>query len=166
MATITLSTPAGPYTVIASDSSVLAAGFTADEEALLALVHPDLPTAGDADLDLISKAVAAYFDGDLTAVDAVAVEQRTGGAFQAHAWDVMRGIRPGEPVTYREFAELAGRPAAVRAAAAACARNAAALFVPCHRVVRTDGGMGGYRWGLEIKRLLLAHERQMTKRHS
>jgi methylated-DNA-[protein]-cysteine S-methyltransferase len=163
MATITLSTPAGPFTVLASDSTVLAAGFTSDEEAVLARVHPDLRNAGDADLDLIEKAVAAYFDGDLTAVDAVATWQRTGGAFQAHAWDVMRRIRPGEPVTYTEFAELAGRPTAIRAAAAACARNAAALFVPCHRVVRTDGGLGGYRWGLGIKRLLLAHERQMTK---
>jgi methylated-DNA-[protein]-cysteine S-methyltransferase len=76
---------------------------------------------------------------------------------------MMRDIRPGEPITYQAFAARAGRPAAVRAAAGACARNAAALFVPCHRVVRTDGGLGGYLWGLPVKRLLLTHERQMTK---
>jgi methylated-DNA-[protein]-cysteine S-methyltransferase len=163
MATITLPTPAGPFTVIASEASVLAAGFTQDERALLELVHPDLRRPGDADLDLIAKAVHAYCDGDLTAIDAVPVAQRTGGAFMAHAWDVLREVRAGTPVTYREFATLAGRPAAVRAAAAACARNAVALFVPCHRVVRTDGGLGGYRWGLNVKKLLLAHERQMTK---
>ena len=62
------------------------------------------------------------------------------------------------PVTYTEFAALAGRPAAVRAAAQACARNAAALFVPCHRVLRTDGSLGGFRWGLPVKRWLLDHE--------
>ena len=61
-------------------------------------------------------------------------------------------------MTYTEYAAKAGRPLAVRAAAAACARNAAALFVPCHRVVRTDGGLGGFRWGLPVKRWLLAHE--------
>jgi methylated-DNA-[protein]-cysteine S-methyltransferase len=61
-------------------------------------------------------------------------------------------------VTYTGFAALAGRPLAVRAAAAACARNAAAPFVPCHRVLRTDGTLGGYRWGLPVKRRLLDHE--------
>jgi methylated-DNA-[protein]-cysteine S-methyltransferase len=61
-------------------------------------------------------------------------------------------------VTYTGYARLAGRPAAVRAAAQACARNAVALFVPCHRVVRTDGTLGGYRWGLGVKRWLLDHE--------
>jgi methylated-DNA-[protein]-cysteine S-methyltransferase len=63
-------------------------------------------------------------------------------------------------VTYTEFARLAGRPSAVRAAAMACARNAVALFVPCHRVLRLDGGYGGYRWGVPVKQLLLDHEAQ------
>jgi methylated-DNA-[protein]-cysteine S-methyltransferase len=75
-----------------------------------------------------------------------------------HAWHVMREIKPGDPVTYSRYAELAGRPAAIRAAAAACARNAVALIVPCHRVLRTDGSLGGYRWGLPVKSWLLAHE--------
>ena len=56
---------------------------------------------------------------------------------------------------------MAGRPAAIRAAAQACARNAAALFVPCHRVLRTDGSLGGFRWGLDVKKWLLAHERRL-----
>ncbi|HKS99678.1 MAG TPA: methylated-DNA--[protein]-cysteine S-methyltransferase [Rugosimonospora sp.] len=163
MATITLDTPAGPFTVLASGESVLAAGFTTDERDLLPLVHPRLREPEDADLDRIAKAVAAYFSGDLTAIDAVPVTQHTGGPFLAHAWEVLRDVPAGEPVTYTEYAALAGRPAAVRAAAGACARNAAALFVPCHRVVRTDGSLGGYRWGLDVKRHLLAHERQMTK---
>jgi methylated-DNA-[protein]-cysteine S-methyltransferase len=70
----------------------------------------------------------------------------------------MRDIKPGAPVTYTEFAELSGRPAAIRAAAAACARNPVAFFVPCHRVLRLDGTLGGYRWGLPVKRWLLDHE--------
>jgi methylated-DNA-[protein]-cysteine S-methyltransferase len=154
----TIKTPTGPFTIVASGDSVLAAGFTDDTDALLALVHPRLRDAGaDADLDLIVKATRAYFDGDLTAIDAVPVTQR-GGEFLGHAWDVLRTVPAGAPVTYTDYARLAGRPPAVRAAAQACARNAAALFVPCHRVVRTDGTLGGYRWGLDVKRWLLAHE--------
>jgi methylated-DNA-[protein]-cysteine S-methyltransferase len=61
-------------------------------------------------------------------------------------------------VTYTEYAAKAGRPAAVRAAASACARNAVALFVPCHRVLGTDGTMRGFRWGVTVKQQLLEHE--------
>jgi methylated-DNA-[protein]-cysteine S-methyltransferase len=76
--------------------------------------------------------------------------------FLEQAWRVLREVR--EPITYTELAARAGRPAAVRAAAQACARNAAALFVPCHRVLRNDGTLGGFRWGLPVKRWLLNHE--------
>ncbi|OLB76366.1 MAG: methylated-DNA--protein-cysteine methyltransferase [Actinobacteria bacterium 13_2_20CM_2_71_6] len=159
MASITMDTPVGPFTILARDEQVLASGFTADVEALLPLVPPAARTPGDADLDRITKAAQAYFDGDLTAIDAIAVEQR-GGPFLTEAWAALRKVPAGAPVTYTGFAAVAGRPAAVRAAAQACARNAAALFVPCHRVVRTDGTLGGYRWGIEVKRWLLAHERE------
>ena len=154
-------TPAGPLTVLTGpDGAVRAAGFTADPAALVALVHPSLrgELRKRADLGPVTAAVRAYLAGDLAAIDAIPVEQHTGGAFQAHAWRVLRDVQPGEPVTYTGFAELAGRPAAVRATAAACARNAAALFVPCHRVLRTDGTLGGYRWGLDVKTWLLGHE--------
>jgi methylated-DNA-[protein]-cysteine S-methyltransferase len=159
--TSTMITPAGPLTVVVGpDGAVRAAGFTDRADALLPLVHPGLRDEPRAVRDLgdVSAAVRSYLDGDLAAIDAVAVEQRTEGAFMAHAWAVMRDIKPGEPVTYTAFAALAGRPAAVRAAAAACARNAAALFVPCHRVLRTDGTLGGYRWGVDVKTWLLTHE--------
>jgi methylated-DNA-[protein]-cysteine S-methyltransferase len=106
----------------------------------------------------VADQVRSYFDGDRTALDAVVVEQHTAGEFMARAWQVMREIKPGSPVTYTGFAELAGRPAAVRAAAAACARNPVALFTPCHRVLRSDGSLGGYRWGLPVKRWLLDFE--------
>jgi methylated-DNA-[protein]-cysteine S-methyltransferase len=165
MAFTTIDTPAGPFTVLAREEAVLAAGFTDDVQALLPLVPPAARTPGDADLDRITKAVRAYFDGDLTAIDAIPVEQ-TGGPFLTGAWAALRAVPAGAPVSYTTFAARAGRPAAVRAAAAACARNAAALFVPCHRIVRTDGTMGGYRWGIDVKEWLLAHERQIAETRS
>jgi methylated-DNA-[protein]-cysteine S-methyltransferase len=110
-----------------------------------------------ADLGLVSAAITRYHDGELGAVDDVPVRQRS-GPFLEHAWDVLRAVPAGAPVSYTEYAAKTGRPAAVRAAAAACARNAAALFVPCHRVLRNDGSLGGFRWGLPVKRWLLDHE--------
>ena len=155
----TVDTPAGPFTVLATDDAVLASGWTADVDALAALVHPSIrpggPPSGRADLGAFTKAVLAYHDGDLAAVNEIPVRQRS-GAFLEEAWRVLRTVRA--PVTYTGFASLAGRPAAVRAAAQACARNAAALFVPCHRVLRADGTLGGFRYGLPVKKWLLDHE--------
>ncbi|MFE0591067.1 methylated-DNA--[protein]-cysteine S-methyltransferase [Micromonospora echinospora] len=161
----TVDTPAGPFSVLVTPGgAVRAAGFTSDLDGLLGLVHPTLrgEVRSRPELGTVTTAVAAYLDGDLAAIDAVPVEQHTDGLFLAHAWQVLRDVKPGDPVTYTAFAGLAGRPAAVRAAAAACARNAAALFVPCHRVLRTDGSLGGYRWGLDVKKWLLGHERRLT----
>jgi len=157
----TMETPAGPLTIVVGPSgAVRAAGFTTEVDELLPLIHPSL--AADAapadDVGPVTAQVRSYLDGDLAALDAVAVEQHTGGEFMSYAWQVMRDIKPGSPVTYSEFARLAGRPAAIRAAAAACARNPVALFTPCHRVLRLDGSLGGYRWGLDVKRWLLRFE--------
>jgi methylated-DNA-[protein]-cysteine S-methyltransferase len=159
----TFDTPTGPFTaVVDADGAVLASGWTADVEALLVLVHPTLRPASARrtdDLGPVSAAVVRYHEGDLGAVDAVPVRQRS-GAFLEHAWEVLRTVPAGAPVSYTEYAAKAGRPAAVRAAASACARNATALFVPCHRVLRNDGSLGGFRWGLPVKRWLLDHEAQ------
>ncbi|MFY1675271.1 methylated-DNA--[protein]-cysteine S-methyltransferase [Plantactinospora sp. WMMB334] len=162
MSSSRIETPAGPLTVLADpDGMVYAAGFTTESAELLALVHPRLrgPVRERSDLGPVTSAIRSYLDGDLAAIDAVPVRQHTDGAFLAHAWETLRQVKPGEPITYTRFAELSGRPRAVRAAAMACAQNAAALFVPCHRVLRTDGGLGGYRWGLPVKTWLIAHER-------
>jgi methylated-DNA-[protein]-cysteine S-methyltransferase len=157
----TMDTPAGPFTaVVDEDGAVLASGWTGDPGELVTVIHRSLRPAEVrvvADLGAVSRAVRDYHAGDLAAVEDVPVRQLS-GEFLVHAWDVLRTVRPGEPVTYTEYAALAGRPEAVRAAANACARNAAALFVPCHRVLRTDGSLGGFRWGLPVKRWLLDHE--------
>jgi methylated-DNA-[protein]-cysteine S-methyltransferase len=89
---------------------------------------------------------------------ASAGERQPAEPFLPAAWQALRAIPPGEPISYTELAARAGRPAAVRAAAQACARNPCALFVPCHRVVRMDGSLGGFRWGLPVKRWLLRWE--------
>lgn len=81
-----------------------------------------------------------------------------GTAFQQLVWDYLRGIPAGETRSYTEVAEGVGRPQAVRAAASACGANRVSVLIPCHRVIRGDGGLGGYRWGLEVKRALLERE--------
>ncbi|GIF24495.1 methylated-DNA-[protein]-cysteine S-methyltransferase [Actinoplanes tereljensis] len=157
----TIDTLAGPLTIVVGASGgVRAAGFTDDVGDLLSLIHPQLREDAQPDDDIgpVTGLVRSYFEGDLSALDRVVVEQRISGPFITHAWVVMREIKPGSPVTYSEFAQLSGRPAAIRAAASACARNPVALFTPCHRVLRLDGSLGGYRWGLPVKRQLLAHE--------
>ena len=80
-------------------------------------------------------------------------------AFQRRVWEALRRIPYGTTRTYAEIARAIGKPTATRAVARACATNPAALVIPCHRVVRQDGGLGGYRWGMERKRALLARER-------
>ena len=82
-----------------------------------------------------------------------------GTAFQVRVWRFLLSVKAGDVVSYSELAERVGAPRAVRAAASACAANRLAVLIPCHRALRADGGLGGYRWGLERKRALLDAER-------
>jgi len=84
-------------------------------------------------------------------------------AFQQRVWKALRDIPPGVTRTYSEVARSIGQPSAIRAVARACATNPAAIVVPCHRVIRTDGTLGGYRWGLQRKRSLIERERLFSK---
>jgi AraC family transcriptional regulator, regulatory protein of adaptative response / methylated-DNA-[protein]-cysteine methyltransferase len=81
-----------------------------------------------------------------------------GTAFQQKVWRALRKIRPGKTASYAEIAARIGEPKAVRAVAQACGANPVAVAIPCHRVVRRDGALSGYRWGVERKRALLAKE--------
>ena len=160
----TVATPPGPFTVVVTDDPaggdvVLASGWTDDVGELLPVVHRSLrPTWVErADGLPVLECVEAFFAGDVAAIQEVRVRQRS-GPFLEDAWDVLRTVPAGTPDTYASFAARCGRPTAVRAAANACARNAAALFVPCHRVLGSDGGLGGFRWGTPVKRRLLDHE--------
>jgi len=85
-----------------------------------------------------------------------------GTSFQRRVWQALREIPAGSTATYTEVASRIGSPDSVRAVAHACASNPLAVAVPCHRVLRSDGALAGYRWGLERKRMLL--EREVTTR--
>ncbi|PPF36526.1 methylated-DNA--[protein]-cysteine S-methyltransferase [Pseudoclavibacter sp. AY1H1] len=156
----TLDTPDGPFTIIARDrdGAVLASGWSDDErrvlERITAQARPNAVARGRA---AASDAVRAYYDGDLRAIDDVLVAQ-FGATFRMQGWLGLRAIEAGHPLTYTEFATALGRPTAVRAAASICASNAPALFVPCHRVLRSDGTLGGFAWGIDVKRSLLQRE--------
>jgi AraC family transcriptional regulator, regulatory protein of adaptative response / methylated-DNA-[protein]-cysteine methyltransferase len=82
-----------------------------------------------------------------------------GTDFQRRVWSALREIRPGETVSYSEIARRIGAPSALRAVAGACAANVLAIAIPCHRVLRNNGTLSGYRWGLERKRALLELEK-------
>lgn len=164
----TIATPDGPFTLLAEAGTVLAAGWTGDPEAVLDRVRPaERPTgvqlAGPDDPDVAAPAAAvqAYYAGDLHAVDAVPVRQY-GSDWRRSGWQRLREIPPGKPLSYAALAAALGNPAAVRAAAGVCASNAPALFVPCHRVLRGDGSLGGFAWGVEVKRSLLAREQALA----
>ncbi len=163
--TATWATRFGPFTAIAAidaagDDIVVASGWTDDPGRLLPLVaRPLRPVEMGVrrELGAITRAVQAFDDGDVGAIDAIAVRQ-TSGPFREDVWSALRRVAPGTPVTYAALAVAAGRPTAVRAAGTACARNAAALFVPCHRAIGADGSLRGFAYGLDVKAALLAHE--------
>ncbi|MFC7788740.1 methylated-DNA--[protein]-cysteine S-methyltransferase [Microbacterium sp. MAHUQ-60] len=155
----TVETSDGALTILAdAEQRVLASGWSDDHAAVIARVHaslrPDEIVEGATDA---ADAALAYYAGDLTAIDAVAVRQH-GTGLQRAGWEALRRIEPGHPLSYSEFAMELGNPRAVRVAASICARNAPALFVPCHRVLRSDGSLGGFAWGLDVKRSLLDRE--------
>ncbi len=156
----TVDTPDGPFTALFDDAGVVyASGWTDDPDYLCALIHSSLRPRRLVERDggAVAAAVHDYYAGDLDAPARIAVRQHS-GPFLRGAWAALREVPAGPPVSYRELASRSGNGEAVRAAAMCCAKNAAALFVPCHRVIRTDGSLGGFRYGLDVKRSLLARE--------
>ena len=151
----TIETPEAPWSVVVDGDVVVASGFCA-LDALVARLPSGAVSRG-APTGPVADAARAYLAGDAEALVAVRVRQ-PGGEFQQQVWSAMRQIPAGETWSYTELATMAGRPAASRAAGTACARNLVAPFVPCHRVVRSDGSLGGYAYGLPVKRWLLALE--------
>jgi methylated-DNA-[protein]-cysteine S-methyltransferase len=157
-----LDTPIGPLSLLAHDGALVGGGFTADPAELHVRMHPSLralelaPARRD-DLSWLVKPVRGYFEGDVGAFDGLTVHQ-PGTPSRQRLWAAMRAVAPGTTVSYAALAAQAGNPAAPRAAGAACAANLIAPVVPCHRVLRTGGSLGGYYYGLDRKRWLLRHE--------
>lgn len=152
-------TPDGAFAILADEvDRVIVSGWTDDTDAVLARLRPDQrPADVRRGTTTAADAVRAYYAGDIGAIDSVVVSQR-GTRLQLAGWEALRAITPGTPLTYTGFATALGSPTAVRAAASICARNAVALFVPCHRVLRADGSTGGFAWGTRVKQSLLSRE--------
>ncbi len=150
----------GSVLVAASTRGVCAILLGEDAAALLAdlrarFPHADLAQAPAAFADSVAQVVAAV---DGRAALALPLDIR-GTAFQRRVWEVLRAIPQGQTLSYGAVAARLGNPAAIRAVAGACAANALAVAIPCHRVVARDGGLAGYRWGVDRKRTMLDRER-------
>ena len=152
----------GSILVAATDKGVCAISIGDDPDALLRDLEDRFPKArlvgGDDSFEALVAKVVGFIEAPRRGLD-LPLDIR-GTAFQEQVWQALRDIPAGETRTYAEIAERIGRPKAVRAVAQACASNSIAVAIPCHRVIRTDGALSGYRWGVERKENLLDRERE------
>jgi AraC family transcriptional regulator, regulatory protein of adaptative response / methylated-DNA-[protein]-cysteine methyltransferase len=159
-------TALGPLMMAATEKGVCFVMFGNNEPQLRAQLQEEFPKAnliptsenGGEPLDAWLIALERHLDQDAPRPE-IPLDLR-GTAFQIKVWQFLLSIPEGDVLSYREVAGAIDKPRAVRAAASACGKNRIAVLVPCHRVLRGDGGLGGYRWGLERKRTLLDAERQ------
>jgi AraC family transcriptional regulator of adaptative response/methylated-DNA-[protein]-cysteine methyltransferase len=151
----------GPILVAASDKGICAILLGDDPAQLVHDLEDQFPEAeligGDADFEQLVAKVVGFVEMPSIGLD-LPLDIR-GTAFQRRVWEALRKIPAGSTVSYAEIAERIGQPKSVRAVAQACGANALAVAIPCHRVVRTDGSLSGYRWGVERKEKLLRRER-------
>ena len=152
-------TPIGTLNLIAQEDILLAANLSTISAAKASLDEDDRLRGFKEvrTIPVISDLINDYFDGDLSALNAIKVRQ-PGAPFSQAAWKAMRRIKAGKTMSYADLADRAGSPAAVRAAGSACAKNAIVLVVPCHRIVKTGGALGNYAYGLNKKEWLLRFE--------
>jgi methylated-DNA-[protein]-cysteine S-methyltransferase len=152
-------TPIGTLNLIAQEDVLLAANLSTISAAKASLDEDDRLRGFKEvkTIPVISDLLNDYFDGDLSALNAIKVRQ-PGAPFSQAAWKAMRRIKAGKTMSYADLADRAGSPAAVRAAGSACAKNAIVLVVPCHRIVKTGGALGNYAYGLNKKEWLLRFE--------
>jgi len=158
-------TTLGPILMAATDRGVCFAQFGNDCETLQQQLRAEFPRA---ELKRYQAASSQQLDQWIDALDAYIQNKQPrpelpldlqGSAFQIKVWEFLLSLEDGDVISYVELAQGIDKPKAVRAAASACAANRIAVLVPCHRILRGDGGLGGYRWGLARKRALLDAER-------
>jgi len=157
----TLDTPVGTLLLAATELGLVRVAFSSEDhdavlQALSERISPRIlhdPTR----LDVIARELEQYFAGRRRAFD-VPLDWRLSTGFRSTVLHQLPEIAYGRTATYSAVAQLTGNPKAVRAVGTACATNPIPVVVPCHRVVRSDGGLGGYRGGLEAKRTLLTLE--------
>jgi AraC family transcriptional regulator of adaptative response/methylated-DNA-[protein]-cysteine methyltransferase len=153
-------TSLGMLLVAVTERGVCSVTLGDDSDSLVDTLRAEFPAAAfektsDA-RDRLIDAVIAYVEGRSIGADLPIDVQAT--AFQWQVWRALQRIPEGATRSYQAIAEELGRPSAARAVARACASNRVAVLIPCHRVIRGDGGLGGYRWGLARKAALLARE--------
>ena len=150
----------GAILVAASARGICAITLGDDPDALVRDLQDRFPRAelvgGDAAFEAVVARVVGFVEAPRLGLD-LPLDVR-GTAFQQRVWQALRTIPAGATASYTEIAQRIGAPKSVRAVASACAANAIAVAIPCHRVVRTDGALSGYRWGVERKRALLDRE--------
>lgn len=150
----------GAVLVAASGEGVCAISLGDDARALVNELERQFPNAEpvgeDPDFERLVARVVGMVEAPQLGCD-LPLDIR-GTAFQRRVWQALRAVPPGQRLTYGELARAIGEPTAARAVAGACAANKIAVAIPCHRVVRSDGSISGYRWGVERKRELLAWE--------
>jgi AraC family transcriptional regulator of adaptative response/methylated-DNA-[protein]-cysteine methyltransferase len=158
---VTVATPLGWALVAATARGICMTALGDNRDSLAAALRERFPraelVAEDAGLKEWADRIVRFITAPEQNLD-LPLDIR-GTAFQARVWRALQKIPLGKTASYTEIAARLGQPKAVRAVAQACAANKLALVVPCHRVIRSDGELGGYRWGLERKRALLARER-------
>jgi AraC family transcriptional regulator of adaptative response/methylated-DNA-[protein]-cysteine methyltransferase len=152
----------GSILVAMSERGVCAILVGDDPDVLARELQDRFPKAnligGDAEFEQLVAKVVGFVEAPALGLD-LPLDIR-GTAFQQRVWQALREIPPGSTATYTEIARRIGAPKSVRAVAQACAANTLAVAIPCHRVVRNDGALSGYRWGVERKRALLEREAQ------
>ena len=157
-------TSLGKLLVAATERGVCAVTLGDDDETLERALEREYPAATRTGADEPSSALRTWVEAVASSVDGTSARHEVsldvqGTAFQWKVWRELQKIPFGETRSYSEIASAIGSPRAVRAVASACANNRVAVVIPCHRVIRGSGSLGGYRWGLERKRHLLAKER-------
>ncbi len=155
----------GQLLMAATDRGVCQVEFGDDGDVLVARLHDAFPRAV---IVSASESAREPLDAWMDALEAHVTQRAPrpelpldvrGTAFQIKVWRFLLSVKPGLPVSYGEIAVAIGHPDAVRAVGTACGANRIAVLIPCHRALRADGSLGGYRWGLERKRVLLEQER-------
>lgn len=168
IAYVTVPSPVGQVLVAATDNGVCAVKLGASAGALVRDLRHEYPSAEiearKKPRPAWTKAIAQHLRGHAPSLELPIDVRAT--AFQWKVWRALQQIPYGATRAYAEVARTIGRPKAVRAVARACATNPVCLVVPCHRVVRTDGELGGYRWGAERKKQLLALEEKRGRKVS
>ena len=155
----------GPMMIAATERGICFLQFADDAADLLAALKAEFPHAaltpmpppGEPHFAAWMTALNDYLDGPAQPLDHLPLDLR-GTAFQMLVWRYLQTIPPGTVQSYTQVAAAIGKPAAIRAVASACAKNRVAIAIPCHRVLRGDGTLAGYRWGLNRKQALIEHE--------